>query len=103
YQDRGEGAGVGGVMSGYLLGQLKSKLGPKLPFDLFRADLRSEVEGSNGNTQAEIEVGKYISDKIFVKLRRGFGSEFNEPENALSLDYRLSKRWSLETTQSDQG
>ncbi|MEW6056323.1 MAG: translocation/assembly module TamB domain-containing protein [Bdellovibrionota bacterium] len=101
-----ENPGVGGIATGYLLGQLKGRFGRELPFDLLKADLNATPEDTGvAGTQrrAEVEVGKYVSDRVFLKLRRVFGTDQDEPINEFSLDYRLSRRWSLETTQSDQG
>lgn len=111
------GTVAGNVASGYLLGQLKSKLGAKLPIDLLSADLGSEdtpssqptadtLASSSANTtegRRKIEIGKYISDRIFVKLGHVFSTEDQAAIDTLMLSYRLSSRWSIETSQTDQG
>lgn len=123
YRNRGGGGSPSassvatGLATGFLVGQLKEKLGPELPFDTLTADLSTDRSGNatQATTQtasssrlsdegrSQVEVGKYLTDRIFVKLGRVFSSEDQAAVDKLMLDYRLSNRWSIETTQTDQG
>jgi len=97
---------VVGAFSGFVADKFKKTLGPALPIDTFVADFSTDRSGSGTQSsipQARIEVGKYLSDKIFVKVGRDFDPVQNEPFQRISLDYRLSEKWSLETTQTDRG
>lgn len=106
YQSQGGGTSASGALTGLLVGQLKTRLGPKLPFDTITADVASDSQASSTadpNSQTRIEVGKYLTDRLFIKLGRVFAASEQEPVNRLTLDYRLSEKWSLQTSQSDVG
>lgn len=90
YERRGRGGNVGGLATGLLVPELEKKLGSELPFDTFTVG-------------EKVEVGKYVSDRLFLKLGRDFGSYENEPVNRLTLDFQLSEKWSLVTAQTDRG
>ncbi len=115
--NRGVSSLATGVATGYLVGQLREKLGSKLPFDTLTADVANSdnsVASSAGSSSASVtanseqnrsrvEVGKYLTDRIFVKIGHVFSSEDQSSVDKLMLEYRLSNRWSIETTQTDQG
>lgn len=103
YQSQGGGTSAGGVATGFLVGQLKQKLGAKLPFDVLTADIATDQDRQGDEARSRIEVGKYLTDKLFIKLGRTFASQIDEPVNRLTLDYRLSEKWSIETSQTDAG
>ncbi|MBI3544031.1 MAG: translocation/assembly module TamB domain-containing protein, partial [Deltaproteobacteria bacterium] len=125
---RGQGGGnrsaasmATGVASGFLVGKLKKELGPALPIDTLTADIATDrPSGSAGGSEtaapagaasnddsdqgrSKVEVGKYVSDRIFVKLGRVFSTEDQAAIDRLTVDYRLSDRWSIVTSQTDQG
>ncbi len=109
YQGGGGGGSVGGMASGFVVGQLKKKLGPKLPVDTITADLPSEDQkksttpAKDRDKKANLEVGKYISDRAFLKVGRAFTTQQSGAVNMITLDYRLSEKWSFETKQTDGG
>lgn len=105
FQKKGGGGGgsLAGPLTGYLAGEAKKMLGPKLPFDTFTANVASEGSAKTRDDASKVEVGKYVSDRIFVKLGHEFGSEYFQAQNTFTMDYSLSDKWSLETTESDQG
>jgi autotransporter translocation and assembly factor TamB len=102
YQRQGGGTSAGGVATGYLVGELRQKLGATLPFDVLTADIVAEQE-RDPTARSRIEVGKYLTDRLFLKVGRTFASAEQGPINQVTLDYRLSDKWSLETTQTDAG
>lgn len=106
YQRQGGGTSAGGAITGFLAGLAKKELGPRLPFDTLTADVATDREAADTtdpNSQTRIEVGKYLSDRLFIKLGRSFANANQQPVNRLTLDYRLSEKWSLQTTQTDEG
>jgi autotransporter translocation and assembly factor TamB len=97
---------VTGAATGYIVGQLRKELGSALPIDTLTAGLSTDTQSASGEeagTRAKIEVGKYLTDQIFLRLGHDYDPLLNESFNKLSLSYRLSERWSLETTQTDLG
>lgn len=62
---------VAGALSSLVLGRLKSAVAPSLPVDVFNLD--TGTEGPTGLGQTRVEVGKYITDKIYVSYVHQFG------------------------------
>jgi len=58
---------------------------------------------NNGLKQASIAFGKYLTNDLYVEYRTQFGSGVPTPKlswdagNKISLQYRINKRWSLDS------
>lgn len=122
---RSPGSLAGGLASGFLLGKLKNFLGKALPIDTLTADFGSGDSGESSavkprlresvnavtpsgqpiedSSRNRIEAGKYLSDRIFVKLGHLFPTGDEPAASKLTLDYRISDRWSLSSSETDQG
>jgi autotransporter translocation and assembly factor TamB len=114
------GRAVTGAATGLLVGQLKQKFGSKLPFDVITADIATDTTTtatrSPGATyyssadiaaaeegRSRVAVGKYVSDRVFIKLGHVFSTSQESPIDELTINYRLSDRWSIQTVQTDVG
>jgi autotransporter translocation and assembly factor TamB len=85
-----------GAASGLFGGLLKERLGGALPLDVVRLK-----PGEEGFSDARVEVGKYITEDIFVSYIIRLGAEEGEGINVISVDYRFAPSWSLEFQTSD--
>ena len=90
---RGTGAQAASVVGGLVAGQLKRTLAEKLPLDV----LNLEVGGSEGLSQARLEVGRYLGEKLYVGYTQRFGAVSSVRENTgtVRLEYQISPRFSL--------
>lgn len=88
---------AGSVVGSFLAGQLQNTLAKTLPIDTISVET-----GNEGQIRAE--VGKYITDKIYVGYTRNFAAQTNpgslesqaQNVNEFTLQYQLSRRWQLE-------
>lgn len=89
----GTGAQAASVVGGLVAGQLKRTLADQLPLDV----LNLEVGGSEGLSQARLEVGRYLGDKLYVGYTQRFGAVSSVRENTgtVRLEYQISPRFSL--------
>ena len=80
----------------FLLGQIRRDLEDRLPVDTLKLDL-----GDNARV-AQVEVGKWLSDTLF--LAYGFRPEAGDDENAneVTLRWRLTDDWILEGFYGDE-
>jgi translocation and assembly module TamB len=85
-----------GAASGLFAGLLQERLSGTLPLDVVR--LRP---GEEGFADARVEVGKYITQDIFVSYILRLGAEEGEGINVISVDYHFAPSWSLEFQTSD--
>ncbi len=82
-----------------LLGQLQAQLRKNLPIDTLAVDLG---DGTNSG-QANISLGKWLTDRVFVaySYRHGVGPTENTSEGLLR--YRFLPSWLLELAVGDRG
>jgi translocation and assembly module TamB len=89
-----------------VLGKLADQVAPQLGLDVLRVENVEEKtpEGqSTGDTDTRVEVGKYISDRIFLSYAHVFGAPETANSNEAHVEYRLTRRWMLETVFGDAG
>lgn len=90
------------IVGSLVASQARKALSEKLPLDVFSIEA---VEGGLGG--ARLEVGTYLSDKIYVGYagRVGAGATTTttrrENANAVRLEYQFSPRWGLEAQCGD--
>ena len=92
---------VVGAISGVLVNQIKDQIAPGLPIDVIRIDNNDAASGTS-----RLEVGKYITDSIYVSYIHQFGAPTGlHPVNAneAQLQYRFKRRYQLETKFGDAG
>ena len=92
-----------GAVSSLVVNKLKEQVLPGLPIDVIRFD----SGGSAGGLAASrLEVGKYLTDNIYVSYVHQFG----EPaglrrvnSNEAQLDYRFAHHYEIDTVYGDAG
>jgi autotransporter translocation and assembly factor TamB len=86
-----------GAATGFLLGEVQSRLQDKLPIDTISVDLDDTASAE------AVSVGKWISSRIFVAYNLRLAPESDENANAGLVQFRLGRGWMLETTYGDRG
>jgi TamB, inner membrane protein subunit of TAM complex len=95
-----------GTITTMVLGRLADQLAPSLGLDVVRIENVQQVTAQgrpSGQTDTRVEVGKYVTDRIFVSYAHVFGALENANTNEAHLEYRLSRRWMLESVFGDAG
>ena len=94
---------VTGAVSSLLVGKIKDQIAPNLPIDVIKVD--TGTEGTTGLGDTRVEVGKYITDTIYVSYVHQFGSTFVGTQrfnaNEADLEWRFKKHYELETAFGD--
>ncbi|MGZ3426377.1 MAG: translocation/assembly module TamB domain-containing protein, partial [Polyangia bacterium] len=97
--DRSLDSKVTGAISGLLVGKIKDQIAPNLPIDVIKVD--TGTEGATGLGDTRVEVGKYITDSVYVSYVHQFGSTFVGTQrfnaNEADLEWRFKKHYELET------
>ncbi|MEA2698315.1 MAG: translocation and assembly module TamB, partial [Myxococcales bacterium] len=89
-----------------VLSKLADKLAPEVGLDVLRVEnveQRNEEGAATGDANTRIEVGKYISDRIYLSYAHVFGATETANQNEAHVEYRLTRRWMLETIFGDAG
>ena len=101
--DRSLDQKVTGAVSSLVVGKIKDQIAPNLPIDVIKVDTGSE--GSTGLGDTRLEVGKYITDNIYVSYVHQFGATLVGTQrvnsNEADLDWRFKKHYDLETAFGD--
>jgi translocation and assembly module TamB len=50
-----------------------------------------------------LEVGKYLSERVFLSYAHVFGATTEQNANEARVEYRISRRWILESVFGDAG
>ena len=93
---------VVGAISGVIVGKLKDQLAPSLPIDVLKVD----VAGHDGVASTRIEVGKYLTPKIYISYVHQFGTTQGlQPRNSneATVEWRFAKHTEIDTTFGDAG
>jgi translocation and assembly module TamB len=104
--ERNSGASMTGAQAASVVGSLvaaqaKKALAAQLPLDVFSIEA-----GESGLSGTKLEVGKYLTDKIYVgytgRVGTGTASGQNrENSNAVRFEYQFTPQWSLEANYGD--
>lgn len=101
--DRSLDKKVTGAVSSLLVGKIKDQIAPNLPIDVIKVD--TGTEGATGLADTRIEVGKYVTDTVYVSYVHQFGSTLVGTQrvnsNEADLDWRFKKHYDLETAFGD--
>lgn len=68
-----------------------------------KVDEKTTDGQATGETDTRIEVGKYISERIYLSYAHVFGASENQNRNEAHVEYRLTRRWMVETIFGDAG
>jgi translocation and assembly module TamB len=99
------GAQAASVVGSMVASQAQKALAAELPLDVFSIEA-----GENGLAGTQLEVGKYLTDKIYVgytgrvgggTVGGGTGAQSRENANAVRFEYQFSPQWSLEANYGD--
>lgn len=95
-----------GAISGLVVGKIKDQIAPNLPIDVIKVDTGgSSSSDSSGLGDTRIEVGKYITDTIYVSYVHQFGSTtigtHRLNSNEANVEWRFRRRFALETAFGD--
>lgn len=95
---------VANAVSQALIGSITRSIAPKVGIDVARVNL-GQTKDEKGETKlrAEAEVGKYITERLYVGYRRVFGASAEENANEGLLELRLTARWMLMAVFGDAG
>lgn len=101
--DRSLDQKVTGAVSSLLVGKIKDQIAPNLPIDVIKVN--TGTEGATGLADTRIEVGKYITDTVYVSYVHQFGSTLVGTQrvnsNEADVDWRFKKHYDLETAFGD--
>ncbi|MDB4971333.1 MAG: hypothetical protein JWN44_7022 [Myxococcales bacterium] len=101
--DRSLDQKVTGAVSSLLVGKLKDQIAPNLPIDVIKVD--TGTEGSTGLGDTRVEVGKYVTDNVYVSYVHQFGSSMVGTQrvnsNEANVDWRFKKHYDVETAFGD--
>jgi translocation and assembly module TamB len=102
--ERGSGASMtasaqaASVVGSLVANEARKALSEKLPLDVLSIEA-----GESGLAGAKLEVGTYVTDKIYVGYTGRVGANLQQGENAnaVRFEYQLGTRWSLEGQYGD--
>ncbi|AWV90133.1 translocation/assembly module TamB domain-containing protein [Bradymonas sediminis] len=83
--------------SGIFAGMLQERLSGTLPLDVVRLQ-----PGEDGFNDLRVQIGKYVTDDIFVSYVLRLGADEGEGMNVIKLDYRFLPAWKLGFQLSNQ-
>jgi autotransporter translocation and assembly factor TamB len=89
-----------------VLGKLADKIAPELGLDVLRVESvkdKSEEGMATGEADTRIEVGKYISERVYLSYAHVFGGTESQNRNEAHVEYRVTRRWLVETVFGDAG
>ncbi|HWE30736.1 MAG TPA: translocation/assembly module TamB domain-containing protein, partial [Polyangia bacterium] len=91
---------ITGLLSAVVIQKIEQQVAPTLPIDVVRPlDQQSYAELS----QSPLEVGRFVTDRIYVSYEHRFGSRMGRSEanaNEARAEYKLGSKghWQLDTT-----
>jgi translocation and assembly module TamB len=88
-----------GVASNLLLGQVQSQLRDALPIDV----LNVQVGEATSPTTTRIEVGKWLTDTLFLGYQGRLNANELENTNEAEIQWRFGRRWLLDAFFGDRG
>jgi translocation and assembly module TamB len=89
-----------------VLSKLADRVAPELGLDVLRVekqDVKTPSGQATGDTDTRVEVGKYITERIYLSYAHIFGAPVNANQNEAHVEYRMTRRWMLETIFGDAG
>ena len=102
--DRALDQKVVGAMSGLVLGKLKDTISPSLPIDVIH--VKTGDSGYTGAEQTQVEVGKFITESLYVSYVHQFGQPAiagATNSNEARAEYRFKRHYEADTTFGDAG
>jgi translocation and assembly module TamB len=96
---------IASAISQVLLGSIIRRVAPGMGIDVARLNLGESKDRKTGESQlrAEAEVGKYLTERLYLGYRRVFGASSLENTNEGLAEYRISAHWLLMALFGDAG
>jgi autotransporter translocation and assembly factor TamB len=96
---------IASAISGALLGSVLQSVAPSVGLDVARVSFDESKDKKTGAAQlrAEAEVGRYLTERLYLGYRRVFGASAQENANEGLLEYRISAHWLLTALFGDAG
>ncbi len=99
------------AVSTALIGNLAQRIVPALGAGVLRISKVAPpttqpaplVPTSAGPLATRVELGKNITSRIYVGYSHIFGAGENENSNQADIEYRISRRWALQSEYGDAG
>jgi autotransporter translocation and assembly factor TamB len=94
------------VVATAVLGKLADKIAPELGLDVMRVESveeKTEEGTATGESETRVEVGKYISERVYLSYAHVFGGTETQNRNEAHVEYRMTRRWLVETVFGDAG
>jgi autotransporter translocation and assembly factor TamB len=94
------------AVASLVLGRLADTLAPELGLDVLRVqnvEMRTAGGAPTGLTDTRVEVGKYVTDRIYISYAHIFGGTETSNANEARIEYRLTNRWLIQTIFGDAG
>jgi translocation and assembly module TamB len=89
-----------------VLSRMADQIAPEIGLDVLRVENTNQVnaEGvATRDTDTRVEVGKYISDRVYLSYAHVFGANEYSNQNEAHVEYRFTRRWMLESVFGDAG
>jgi translocation and assembly module TamB len=102
------------VAATLVLGKLADAVAPQIGLDVVRvanvtpATPTGTPPPTTGGPNApladtRVEVGKYVSDRVYLSYAHVFGATENSNVNEAHIEYRVTRRWIIQTVFGDAG
>lgn len=93
------------VIASAVLGQLADKLAPQLGLDVLKVERAAATpeQQSAGLLAQRVEIGKYVTERIYVSYAHVFGANETQNTNEAQAEYRLTADWMAQTVFGDAG
>jgi hypothetical protein len=89
-----------------VLSKLADQVAPALGLDVLRVegqDVKNDKGEATGDTDTRVEVGKYVTERIYLSYAHVFGAPDNANQNEAHVEYRMTRRVVMETVFGDAG
>lgn len=94
-------ADLAGAISGILVNRILDGIAPNLPIDVLK------IETSASFNASRLEIGKYLTERIYIAYVHQFGSEMSglhrENSSEANLEYRFKRNYTLDVRYGDAG
>jgi len=94
------------TISTMVLGKIADKLAPAIGVDVIRVEQKPQTDDSgnaSGESDTRVEVGKYLSERIYLSYVHIFGGSEHQNTNEADIEYRMTRHWLLQTAFGDAG
>jgi translocation and assembly module TamB len=96
---------IANAVTQMILGGTVRKIGKKVGLDVAKVNLAETKDKKTGEKtlRAEAELGRYITERLYLGYRPIFGAAEDENAHEFLLEYRISLRWLLAAAFGDAG